>query len=138
MKKPSAFTAEDKKFLWYHLSLPPRAASWGPNSPASCIGLFPSVPTCGSARPLRKEFHIRIITASHRPAALWEDLWMCTDFHHCVVYVCSFVFSNSIALPLSQVNKNTQIFRQKYKCFSWEYLWGRRNGVECSSAADGC
>ena len=44
-KNPLLFTAEDKKFLWYHLSLPPKAASRGPNSPSSCIGLFPSRPT---------------------------------------------------------------------------------------------
>ena len=28
----------------------------------------------GSARPLRKEFHIPSITASHPPAALWDGL----------------------------------------------------------------
>ena len=68
------------------------AASRDPNRSAGCIGPSPSSPTCVSAKPLRKVFHTPILTALHRPAALWQDLLVCTGFHHRVEYVFSIVY----------------------------------------------
>ena len=68
------------------------AASRDPNRSAGCTGPSPSSPTSVSAKPLRKEFHTPILAALHRPAALWQDLMVCTGFHHRVKYVFPIVY----------------------------------------------
>ena len=99
-QKSLCYSAEDKKFLWYHLSSPPQGASWDPNRSAGCIGPYPSSPTWISAKPLRKVFHIPAPAALHQPAVLWRNFldmyWFSST---CYRYVLP-----SLALYPAQVN----------------------------------
>ena len=67
----SAKIAEDKKFSWYHLSLPLSKGPYGIlTDPQAISGLPVFAYRIVSAKPLRKEFYIPVLTVLHHPTAL--------------------------------------------------------------------
>ena len=86
IESPLPKKAEDKNFLWYHLSLP-RARPRGIGVDPQAVSGFPVLAYCYFSKVAPKGIPYRGFTAFHRPAALWRNEWVCTGFHHCVVFI---------------------------------------------------
>ena len=86
-------TAEDRKFPWYHLSLP-LAGPHGILTDPQAVPGHPRLPllkdkAC-SGKPLRKEFHTAFLTALHQPATLWKK-----RKRHVLIFIIVFTMLDS-------------------------------------------
>ena len=90
----------------------------GAKQPLERYRALPVRTYCGSARPLRKEFHIPSITALHPPAALWDVLMNMYWFSStCFVYL---FFCSSIVyhhMPHKSIKKAKNISMETHLFF---------------------
>jgi len=113
MKSPLQ-NAEDKKFLWYHLSLP-HMRPHGIKSIRKLYRAFPSSPT--KVQQSRSERNSTPgFTALHRPTALWRNGWVCTNFHPrvlCIYFLTFYHFCLFKSMRNTEkVQENTENMQQ--------------------------
>ena len=110
MKSPLQ-NAEDKKFLWYHLSLP-HTRPRGIDKIRKLYRAFPSSPTKGSAKPLRKEFYTAVLLPC-------TDRQLSEKTDGCILIFilafCVYIFSHSTTFAFSsqcEIRKNCKKIRR--------------------------